>query len=223
MNLNKSTLSEQIYQILRSDILTRRIQPGEKLTLKNLQDRFEVSSTPIREALTRLTEEGLMLYYSNIGVRVIEMGERDVRELYEFMGDLDALAIRYAAQNSSQELLLAELEKNVAMAKKALAGSGRDGSTGFIGHSDRFHLIFYDYCGNSRLVRAADRLRSQMTMFSSVYEPMPEVQKKIENQHEAVWESYREGRFEEAEARMKAHLKQSLEYALKLVETKAYS
>ena len=66
MALNKSTLSEQIYQILRSDILHQRIPLGEKLTLKNLQAQFEVSSTPIREALTRLTEDGLVRYYSNI-------------------------------------------------------------------------------------------------------------------------------------------------------------
>ena len=223
MNLNKSTLSEQIYQILRSDILTRRIQPGQKLTLKTLQERFEVSSTPIREALTRLTEEGLMLYYSNIGVRVIEMEERDVRELYEFMGDLDGLAIRYAAKNPRQDILLKELNSNIAMAKRAQAGSGGDGGTDWIGHSDRFHLIFYDYCGNSRLVRAADRLRSQMTMFASVYESVPEIQTKIEKQHEAVWESYREGCFEEAEARMKEHLLQSMEFALLWSGNKAYS
>ena len=46
MGLNKSTLSEQIYQILRNDILTQKIPCGEKLTLKLLQERFQVSSTP---------------------------------------------------------------------------------------------------------------------------------------------------------------------------------
>lgn len=70
MGLNKSTLSEQIYQILRNDILTQKIPCGEKLTLKLLQERFQVSSTPIREALTRLTQDQLVSYYSNVGVRV---------------------------------------------------------------------------------------------------------------------------------------------------------
>ena len=68
MGLNKSTLSEQIYQILRNDILTQKIKCGEKLTLKILQERFQVSSTPIREALTRLTQDQLVSYYSNINV-----------------------------------------------------------------------------------------------------------------------------------------------------------
>ena len=63
MQLNKATLSEQIYTILKNDILDQSIPQGEKLTLKNLQERFATSSTPIRDALTRLTEEGLVNYY----------------------------------------------------------------------------------------------------------------------------------------------------------------
>ena len=83
MTLNKSTLSEQIYQILRSDILSQRIPLGTRLTLKNLKEQFGVSSTPIREALTRLTEEGLVNHYSNIGVTVISLTEKDLTELYQ--------------------------------------------------------------------------------------------------------------------------------------------
>ena len=86
MGLNKSTLSEQIYQILRNDILTQKIPCGEKLTLKLLQERFQVSSTPIREALTRLTQDQLVSYYSNVGVRVISFTADDLREIYTFMG-----------------------------------------------------------------------------------------------------------------------------------------
>lgn len=82
MQLNKATLSEQIYTILKNDILDQSIPQGEKLTLKNLQERFATSSTPIRDALTRLTEEGLVNYYSNVGVTVINLSEKDIRELY---------------------------------------------------------------------------------------------------------------------------------------------
>ena len=81
MGLNKSTLSEQIYQILRNDILTQKIPCGEKLTLKLLQERFQVSSTPIREALTRLTQDQLVSYYSNVGIRVISFTADDLREI----------------------------------------------------------------------------------------------------------------------------------------------
>ncbi len=120
MKLNKQTLSEQIYQILRSDILSQRIPSGTKLTLKTLTTRFEVSSTPIREALTRLSEEQLVSYYSNIGVNVMELTRSDISEIYQFMGDLDALAIRYAAQSEKIHELVKELSGNISAAENAL-------------------------------------------------------------------------------------------------------
>ena len=119
MGLNKSTLSEQIYQILRNDILTQKIKCGEKLTLKVLQERFQVSSTPIREALTRLTQDQLVSYYSNIGINVISFTADDLREIYSFMGDLDGLAIRYASASPEQEKLLAEAKAILESGRKA--------------------------------------------------------------------------------------------------------
>ena len=86
----KKTLSEQIYEILRNDIVTQAIPCGSKLTLKILQERFHVSSTPIREALTRLAEEQLASYYSNIGVSVVSLDETDVREIYQSWATLTA-------------------------------------------------------------------------------------------------------------------------------------
>ena len=58
-----------------------------------LKERFQVSHTPIREALVRLSENGLVTYYSNCGVTVIEFTETDIRQLYQFAAEVDAIAI----------------------------------------------------------------------------------------------------------------------------------
>ena len=92
--INKQTLSEQIYLILRQDILTQEIKCGQRLTLQSLKERFNVSHTPIREALTRLLEDDLVTYYSNVGVTVIDLTADDVREIFQLSGDLDCLALR---------------------------------------------------------------------------------------------------------------------------------
>ena len=55
-----ATLSEQIYRELYQDITEQRLRCGQKLTLKMLKERFQVSHTPIREALVRLSENGLV-------------------------------------------------------------------------------------------------------------------------------------------------------------------
>lgn len=219
MALNKSTLSEQIYQILRSDILHQRIPLGEKLTLKNLQEQFEVSSTPIREALTRLTEDGLVRYYSNIGVNVIELSRQDLKELYQFMGDLDRLAILYSASSSRQKELCKILEDNIthtlALEEKARQTSlSKEETEQWISYSDHFHLVFYDYCENSRLTLAAEKLRSQLTIFSNLYETQSDPQHNISQMHKQIFEAYKNEEIARAGDLMKQHLEDSLQYAL---------
>ena len=239
MKLNKQTLSEQIYQILRSDILSQRIPSGTKLTLKSLTERFEVSSTPVREALTRLSEEQLVSYYSNVGVNVVELSEDDLREIYEFMGDLDALAISYAAGSANDiEKLNNELSENINKASNALnelTSAGPAGGTDtaetdkqlyakseqsisdFIRLSDEFHLIFYNYCNNSRLVRSAERMRSQMSIAAYQYEKNTDHLIPIHKEHVKIYESFASGKYEEASHLMKQHMKHSLSYALELL------
>ena len=211
MGLNKSTLSEQIYQILRNDILTQKIKCGEKLTLKVLQERFQVSSTPIREALTRLTQDQLVSYYSNIGVNVISFTADDLREIYSFLGDLDGLAIRYASASPEQEKLLAEAKAILESGRKA-AKTG-DAET-WNNCSDEFHLVFYRYCSNSRLTESAERLRSGISIFSNQYSKETVIQTQIDDEHQAIFDAYQNGEIEKAVQMMKSHLDDSLKYAL---------
>ena len=218
MNLNKSTLSEQIYQILRTDILTQKIPLGEKLTLKNLQEQFGVSSTPIREALTRLSQDGLVNYYSNIGVNVISLSEDDLKELYQFMGDLDRLAILYTADHPEHDQICQELQDAVSITEK-IKDHGTDIPDEFtplwIQNSDAFHLIFYNYCNNRKLKTAAETLRSQLTIFSNIYETKQEAQKTIHHMHVEIFEAYKNRDYAKAGDLMKEHLNVSLEFALK--------
>lgn len=215
MQLKKETLSEQIYHILRDDILHQNIKGGERLTLKVLQNRFGVSSTPIREALTRLAQDNLVVYYSNIGIEVIQLNRHDLEELYQFMGDLDALAIDYASGSSQQEKLLQELQENQAQAQRAREEHRLED---WMLASDRFHLIFYDYCRNSRLADSAQKLRSQLSIFSSQYELLSENQELIQKEHEEIYHLYIEEKISDACCKMKEHLIHSLEFALRGLE-----
>lgn len=209
----KKTLSEQIYQILHQDILTQQIPAGTKLTLKNLQERFEVSSTPIREALTRLTEEGLVSYFSNVGVSVLSFTPEDLTEIFTFMGDLDALAVNYAAQHPDCK----ELERCIRENLDRCA----DPSTSqeeLLELSDEFHLLFYRYCNNTRLTRTADRLRSQLSVSAYQYERDPETLSQILNGHCRIAENFLAGDTIKASENMRKHLLESLDYALKQLE-----
>ena len=83
----------------------------------------------------------------------------------------------------------------------------------WIEHSDRFHLIFYDYCRNQRLALAAEKLRSQLTIFSNIYETEPQPQRQINQMHSRIWDAYRRKAYAQAGDLMKQHLEDSLLYA----------
>ena len=87
----------------------------------------------------------------------------------------------------------------------------------WIEYSDRFHLLFYDYCNNSRLTHAAEKLRSQFTIFSNLYETETAPQKKINQMHTEIYHAYRSGDYSKAGDLMKLHLQDSLQYALERI------
>ena len=123
----KTTLTEQVYQELYHDIIKQRLHCGQKLTLKELKERFGISQTPIREALTRLTEEGLVNTYTNLGVAVIDFTDADIRELYQCISEFDALAILFCKNSFTHAPLIYDLEQIVDAGNQCLAAGDIEG------------------------------------------------------------------------------------------------
>ncbi|MDD3074580.1 MAG: GntR family transcriptional regulator [Eubacteriales bacterium] len=207
--INKQTLSEQIYQVLRQDILTQKINCGEKLTLKVLKERFRVSQTPIREALTRLVDDHLVVYFSNVGVTVVTFTAEDVEEIYQFSGELDCVALRYSYENNNPELLK-ELKAICLDAEKCLAKRNFDK---WKQYSDQFHLAFFKYADNRWLERAANKMRAQLTLLSNLYQYNGNVE-KIHQDHQGICDLLEKGEVEGAIEAMRQHYQRDLAYAL---------
>lgn len=212
----KSTISEQIYKILYDDIIYQRIPCGKKLTLKILKERFEVSHTPIREALTRLAENGLVKYYSNCGVTVSVFGEQDIREIYKMTGELDSMAIRFCKDEGLLEPLLAELGEVIASGNEYIE---RGDYLGWKRFSEEFHFSFYHYANNRYLDEIVGSLRAKMELLSWMYYTEPNME-SIHRQHVAIYETLKTGDYDKAAEMMKDHLKSDLEYALAAYNSK---
>ncbi len=213
--LNKQTLSEQIYQSLRQDILSQEIKSGQKLTLQYLKDRFNVSHTPIREALTHLVEDDLVRYYSNVGVTVVNLTVHDAQEIFQLCGDLDCLAMQYCFSGEQVEALLDELDDTITLSKKYLQKKQLKQWSEF---SDRFHLIFYKYANNSRLENAAQKLRAQITLLSNLYELDSQNVDKIQLEHENIFEALKAGTVAKGIELMHHHLDNALSYATEAIQ-----
>src|SRR6185437_17043218 len=91
-----ATRTEQVYDVLRSELLNGGLRPGQKLKMVELTERFGVSQSVIREALTRLTEQGLLVATPQRGFRVRDLSIEDIAELTETRVQVESLALRLA-------------------------------------------------------------------------------------------------------------------------------
>src|SRR6201987_1628175 len=93
-----ATRNEQGYDLLRSDLLNGVLHPGQKLRMFELTERFGLSQSVIREALTRLTEQVLLAATPQRGFRVRALSIEDIAELTETRIQVESLALRLAVQ-----------------------------------------------------------------------------------------------------------------------------
>ncbi len=212
MSRQFQTIAEQIYQTLRGDIFAQRLRFGEKITTKELQEKLGASSTPIREALTRLQKDGLIVAQPNVGMRVVSYTRKDVLDIYTLMTELDTVALRLACAGGKCAAMTAQLQEVQAQAVKLLM---RGDVAGWEELSDEFHTIFYRYSDNSRLSDAANKTRSQMTVFTYAYQQEETNREEIQYQHDAVVHCLEAGDVPAAEEALRRHFASSMEKALR--------
>ena len=92
--LKKIIFKDEVKKILLEHILTGNIKPGERISLPTIAKELELSVTPIREALTQLSETGIVTYIANRGFFVIELSIREAKEIYDLMAVLEGNAVK---------------------------------------------------------------------------------------------------------------------------------
>ena len=98
-------LSARVYLQIKTLILSNEIMPGQKLHHQQLSERLGVSRTPIREALTRLVQEGYVSFLPNRGFTCKEIGMQEAEELYELREALEAFAVEKALETATDATL----------------------------------------------------------------------------------------------------------------------
>src|ERR1700759_3079934 len=92
------TRTERVYEVIRSELLNGVLHPGQKLKMVELTERFGVSQSVIREALTRLTEQGLLIATPQRGFRVRDLSIEDTSQLPDTRIQVEAPALRRAVE-----------------------------------------------------------------------------------------------------------------------------
>lgn len=148
------TLGAGVYEELRSDVLGGRYAPDQRLRPGELAARFGVGAGVVREALTRLAEQRLLVAEPNRGYRVMSIGAQQIQQLVELRRVTECAALRLAAERGDLDW-----EGRVLAAHHALAevGEQTDVEAKTLAHKG-FHLALVSGCGNARLVDLCEEL-----------------------------------------------------------------
>ena len=92
--ITKNIFRNEVKDILLSYMLEGKIKPNERLSLPEIARDLDVSVTPIREALTQLTETGILTYKANRGFFVAQLTNKEIREIYDLIACLEGEAVR---------------------------------------------------------------------------------------------------------------------------------
>ncbi|MCL6526832.1 MAG: GntR family transcriptional regulator [Thermaceae bacterium] len=203
MALTRTTLNREAYKALRNAILNRKLPPGKKLIVRALGEELGLSPTPIKEALSALEREGLVVAVPHRGYFVLEPTPADIHEIYSLREVLEGLAARLAVEGGDQALA-PRLEKLLAQQRKA----AERGDLGFYGDLDlEFHKAFWEASRNRRLLATAETIDGQIRILINSSAVIPGRLPESRAEHEAILQAVAGQDPEAAEAAMRQHVR----------------
>ncbi|WP_394240043.1 GntR family transcriptional regulator [Vibrio astriarenae] len=151
-------LSEQAYNKLKCMILENKFRINQQLLVDEAVEICGFSRTPVREALLRLQQDGLIKLHPRHGLKICALSRRDVEELYELIAHLEVMALDICISKGLTEEQLNILRNYTAQMEQALDDS--DIQKWAI-HDFAFHDQIFQYTENSRLIETARKYNEQ--------------------------------------------------------------
>ncbi|UKS30865.1 GntR family transcriptional regulator [Paenibacillus sp. HWE-109] len=207
--ISRVNLTEEIYRIVKEDILSHKLKSGEKINIDQLARQLEVSNIPIREALSRLQSEGFIHVIPFKGMFVTMMSLKDLNELYEIRLQLEPLAVEKAALRLPVDILerlqdtMESLHDNPPSAENGLEVVDQMNTS--------IHGTILAYCDNANLANLVRGYMEQVQRYLSFIQLTLDVDTtKVEwEEHQAILQKLRERDSQGAAEAMSIHLRNS--------------
>lgn len=194
-----------IHDALRQDIIVLRLTPGARMSENELARRFGTSRTPVREALFRLVDEGLVEVLPQRGTFITRISLRAVRRARFVREALEIAIIRLAAERGLSPAALGKLDD--ILAEQAAA---RDKPERFTEADDAFHRAFADSIDVGDVWGVLEREKAQFDRLRFLSLPNVTPVATLIEQHQAMLSAVRAGDVPTAERAVRTHLSEVL-------------
>jgi DNA-binding GntR family transcriptional regulator len=196
------SLTDQVAATLRAAVRDGRLTPGRLYSAYRLADELGVSRSPVREALLRLAEVGLVRFERNRGFRVLLPPPADLAEVFAVRLALEVPAVRRVARRADP-VVVAELRAELA----AMAAAAADGDEArFMHHDQRLHAAVLAAAGNRRVTAIVDNLRDVTRLIGASTVEVSRTLADVHAEHEPIVAAVERGDAEAAAAALAAHL-----------------
>jgi DNA-binding GntR family transcriptional regulator len=200
-------MREEVYSTLRDWIVGNVLSPRERMRDTEFAERLGVSRTPVREALRRLADEGLVETAANRWTRVADIDVGDARRLYPIVWTLEPLAVRMAGERLTPEAL-----DEMASANEGLLRSLEEGDGIAASEADAtFHQCLVERSDNEELVKILRDVKTKLRRLEIAYFDGAPVAKRSVSEHERIVRALRRRNYERAAQAVERNWRNSLE------------
>ncbi|WP_422104810.1 GntR family transcriptional regulator [Winogradskyella sp.] len=158
--LKKIIFKDEVKKILLEHILVGHIKPGERISLPRVAKELDLSVTPIREALTQLSETGIVNYIANRGFFVMELSITEAKEIYDLMAVLERNAVKNSSYTTKQIEELRGINGAFIHAKNALE---------MLDYDRLFHQKLIETYNNGLAVKIIENLRVRISLYDYAF------------------------------------------------------
>jgi len=204
------TAVDYAYKQIWKQLVFAKEQKEQRLSDVVLAEKLGVSRTPVRQALERLVQDGLVRSDPRRGFWVRTFTAQDIHEIYDLRGALEVLALRLAAPHLDPD----NLKSQLTLLYQVHAQLDQHPVSLFLQSDFRLHTFFIRASGNSRLIHYLSTLRSQFSMFQVKDTRNPLRMKPALHDHEQILLALLEENIEKAAEVLAAHIVRSKEYVL---------
>lgn len=197
-----STVNAQVLDALRAAVITGELSPGTLHSVHTLAGQLGVSRTPVREALIKLAQQGMVRFERNRGVRILQTSPHDLEEIFALRLLLEPPAARRAVLLGAPATPRELCAVFAAMEKAALA----DDEYRMWEHDRRFHRVLLEASGNGRLAEYVDGLRDMVLRRGVSTARRSRTLAGIVAEHRTVLERVEAGDADGAAESMRAHI-----------------
>lgn len=209
------TLTDLVYGKLRDDIIRGEFDPGSKLRIEYLKNRYEMGATPLREALSRLSVNGFVTAEGQRGFRVSNVSVEDLQDITNLRIELENLALQKSIVNGDDQWV-----SSVITAFERLTEVETSDDPDFLqweACNRHFHHTLIAACNSPWLIRFYETLYDQHKRYRNIGRLYRSPARDVHAEHNAIYQAVKARNIEQACMATEKHIRRTADLVTRIL------